>query len=368
MKIGILTFHRAINYGAVLQCYGLFETLKSKGHDVEIIDYRPDYIERYRNRISWFDIKQRKGIIGKSRQLISSVLKGSSKVEASKRFDVFLKRAFVCSKAVTRGDEIPTYYDAIVFGSDQIWSPQICYGFDSIYWGQFEHKGTRLVTYAASIGGHNHFNKNEWSRVGVFLQAFERISVREKQLQEDIRKEIGLESELVVDPTILAGRDVFDKIAVRPKVLPDNYVLIFSVAPTDNLYGFAEKIASQTKSKIVVLTANKKKVRVGGVPYININPTVQEFLGCIKYARCVVTVSFHGTVFSVLFHKNFYSLTNYMQDRAEQFLRIAGLSERLVSSDEKTMAKLNFSDIDYREVDKRLADERKSSIDFINSI
>ena len=366
MKIGILTFHRAINYGAVLQCYALSEHLKNLGHAVDVIDYQPKYIEKYRKAIPFYDIRRSKGFIGKLKELVSLFLSIKSRNEAKERFDAFLLQHFTFSKQFTKADHFPQDYDLVVFGSDQIWSPQICDGFDPVYWGQFQHKKTKFVTYAASLGGHNHLNNHEWNTVGIYIQSFSSISVREQQLQKDLQNRLGISSEVVVDPTILVKEDVFERIVEKPQNMPDNYVLVFSVAPTDNLMGFAEKVASQTGSEIVKLTAYKPVVLRGGkTRHINVNPTIGEFLGWFKYARCVVTVSFHGTVFSVIFRKDFYSLANYMQDRAVYFLDSVGLADRLQKSDEETVQSLVYTHVDYTGIENKLIAIRKQSEDYL---
>ena len=368
MKIGILTFHRATNYGAVLQCYGLYETLRALGHEVEVIDYRPEYIEKYRKAFPLFDIKRQKGLFEKAKMSLLSLLGMNSRKEAAHRFDIFLKTEFEMSSVVLKPNQMPQKYDIIFFGSDQIWSPQICLGFDEIYWGQFPHDKTRLVTYAASIGGHNHLNGEEWEKVGKYLMAFENISVREIQLQKDLNAYLGIKSQLVVDPTILLKEKSFDRIVEKPKDMPDNYVLVFSVAPTENLMGFAEKVAKESGSEIVTLTAEKTPWIFRRGKERNVNPTVGEFLGWFKYAKYIVTVSFHGTVFSVLFRRDFYSLANYMQDRAEQFLNSVGLNNRLIPSDSDSINNLQLSSIDYCGVEKRLESIRESSREYIKQI
>lgn len=360
MKIGILTFHRAINYGAVLQCYALSEMLKSLGHEVSVVDYRPEYIEYYRRKFPLYKIKHSSGIVNKIKSAIFSLLNMRSVTLANVKFDSFLKDHFQFSKVINSPEEVPNEYDVIFFGSDQIWSPQICFGFDPIYWGQFSHEKTRLITYAASLGGHNQISDSEWDTICEYLQSFERISVRELQLQKDLKNRLKIESTLVVDPTILVNEIVFYSIAERPKEAPENYVLVFSVAPTENLYGFAEKVASPTNSEIVVLSANK----LHGCKYRNVNPSVSEFLGWFKYAKSIVTVSFHGTVFSVIFRKDFYSLTNYMQDRAEQFLGSIGLGGRLI--DPANAENLQINSVDYSGIDDKLLQFRQSSLGFLD--
>lgn len=367
MKIGILTFHRATNYGAVLQSFGLYKTLQSYGHDVEVIDYRPKYIEKYRRAIALFDIKREKGLLAKIKLLLISFLGIRTNIETAQRFDKFINRVFKLSSSVLSPEQMPKGYDIIFIGSDQIWSPQICFGFDEIYWGQFPHDNTRLFTYAASIGGHNHLNNEEWRKAGHYLKAFERISVREKQLQKDLKEHLDIHSELVVDPTILVNESVFDELAEKPKDMPYSYVLVFSVAPTDNLMGFAEKVANETNSKIVKLSAYNTPWVLRRGKKKTVSPTVEEFLGWFKYAKCVVTVSFHGTVFSVLFRKDFYSLSNYMQDRAEHFLRSLNLANRLVSSDSNFINDFSYTSVDYSGVEERLAYMKEHSINFVTN-
>lgn len=363
MRIGILTFHRAINYGAVLQCYGLYMALKEKGNDVEIIDYRPDSVDYYRYPISIFKLRHTKGLINKFRVAIASLLNFFNIIDANKRFDSFLHKNFKFSNTVLNSNQVPDYYDIIYFGSDQIWSPQICYGFDPVYWGQFKHERSVLVTYAASMGGHNHLNKSEWSLIGEYLKSFKFLSVREPQLQNELLMHLNIASQLVVDPTLLLDIESYESMVVRPKDIPNNYVLVFSVAPTDNLIGFAEKVASHNNSDIIVLSA----CALRRCRYRNVTPGVNEFLGWFKYASCIVTVSFHGTVFSVLFKRDFYSLSNYMQDRAESFLRFLGLEDRLVSSDEKTIQSLDYSHVDYSGVGEKLREMKEDSMRYINN-
>lgn len=359
MKIGILTFHRAINYGAVLQCYGLSETLKALGHTVEVIDYRPEFIEKYRRAMPWFDITHAHGLVRKAKLFVGNLRGIKGRKDANRRFDSFLNDSFSFSPVVYTPETMPQDYDIIFFGSDQIWSPQICFGFDPIYWGQFKCGKTKLRTYAASLGGHNKLAEKEWKQVGGYLKAFDMLSVREKQLQKDIKDRLNIESELVVDPTLLVDEQVFQKVAIRPKDAPDNYVLVFSVAPTDNLMGLAEKVAQQTNSEIRVLSAHPSKSEVA------VAPTVEEFLGWFKYARCIVTVSFHGTVFSLLFRKDFYSLENYMQDRAEQLLDSVGLSDRLVPSSDDFIRTFSFKTVDYNGFDEKLEAIKRASQDYI---
>lgn len=359
MKIGILTFHRALNYGAVLQCNALYTTLKSMGHEPEIIDYRPESIERYRHLYSKLSLAHDRSIIQKIKSLIVGVITTKGRSKSSKKFDDFINTYFKISKPFNYPIEELSGYDAIIFGSDQIWSPSICFGFDKMYWGQFKHKKTKLITYAASLGGHNILSEADLNVIKQYIKSYDSVSIREKELHDMLKDKIGIECPIVVDPTILVNSNVFDRISVKPKC--ENYVLLFTLEPNEQAYDFAKRIADINASQIVTLRAlpSYKKNKNKAIHAEAIS--VEEFLGYFKYARYIVAISFHGTVFSVLFKKDFYSLKCSQGDRAYNFLSSIGLENRMVGSDQIVDA----NSINYNGVDVKLQKLRESSIDFL---
>ena len=353
MKIGILTFHRAINYGAVLQCYALYRTLCDMGHDVEVIDYRPDYVENDRRL---FFIK-RTNLIAKIRILVYHLLDYKHRRKASKIFDKFLNNYLKFSPLVNNAKNIPDYYDYIFFGSDQIWNPRICAGFDKVFWGQFPKGKTKFVSYAASLGTPQNIAIDKWDAINEYIKTFDRISVREGKLLEFLKCKI--EGKVVLDPTLLASRDIFESIAIKPK--ETKFVLLYMLEPDRQAISFAEKIAKLLGCNLIRISAvgnifdkrNEYKI------LSNIRP--EEFLGYFKYADYIVNVSFHGTAFSVIFNKNFYTLKSKNFERAYGLLKSIALEERFVLPTEK----VNMQDICYGEVNKRLDELKRESIAFI---
>ena len=227
MKIGLLTFHRAINYGAVLQCYGLSESLRAMGHDVEIIDYRPVYIERYRQLFQTFNLRQLGGF--KRIMEFFKVLIGINvRRDANCRFDAFLSNNFHFSHIVHYPQEIPQSYDVIIIGSDQVWCPKICFGFDKIYWGQFPHDRIKLLTYAASIGEVDQLSDLDWEQIKKRINVFDGISVRESQLKEALYIKLGLDVRCNIDPSLLLSKNYYESIVEMPNIEGD-YILAFSV-------------------------------------------------------------------------------------------------------------------------------------------
>ena len=362
MKIGILTFHRALNYGAVLQCFALQEALKNLGHDVKIIDYRPPYLESYRNGLSYYAFSKANGLIQKVKYLLVGILMHRKKRKSSKVFDSFLKEFFVLDSNYRSIISEIKGYDAIVFGSDQIWSPSICDGFDRIYWGDFLHQNTLLVTYAASMGGHNKIEDKQVNEIRRLINNYNAVSVRETQLQTFLLEKIGIRVPVVCDPTILVNRSVFDTIAKRRR--SDRYVLFFALEYDQDSIAFAKNVAKQLNAKVVRVGAIAELY--GKDPSIEYEEAVSpaEFCGLIKYAECVVTISFHGTVFSTIFKKDFYSLECSQGDRARDFLESVGLSERMVNA----KASVVFSKVDYSNFDNNINILRQPSIEYIKSV
>ena len=338
MKIGILTFHRAINYGAVLQCYALKTALSQLGHEVKIIDYRPPYIEKYREIFSVYEFCRRDGFVAKAKYLISCIIQSRSKYKARKVFDLFLSENFDFTSIVKREDDIPQSFDCIVFGSDQIWSPSICDGFDEIYWGQFKHQeNTKLITYAASIGGHNKLNEMQRQIVKRYLQTYDQISVREKPLKMEC-EQLGYNPKFVVDPTLLLQVQVYEKMVVKPK--KKNYTLLFTLEKNQHSYQFALDIARQLNNELISLSSIKP---IRKRPNCIYGVTVGEFLGYIKFARCIVCMSFHVTAFSIIYRKDFYCLKSIQMDRAYNLLQLYGIENRMVDANQQ----ISFSPILY---------------------
>lgn len=343
MKIGILTFHRAINYGAVLQCYALYRTLCDIGHDVEVIDYRPTYIERYRQL---FNLKG-KSLISKSKEITRSLLMSSEIKKTVRNFDDFLQRIKLSSIVSTAEDIISQHYDIIVCGSDQVWNKKIADDtYDEFFWGQFDHPGSTFITYAASYGTLVQSVDTELN-LKRLLTKVDGIGVREKDLADYISS-LGFKAYVCVDPTVLADRQHFVDLAEEP--LDDNYILIYALKDRLKVVNWAKKLQSLTGLKIIVLGGNvayKQNYGKDVEVVQGVSPCV--FLGYYKKARYVVNASFHGTVFSTIFKRDFFSINVANSDRYEQYLKSVGLSERFVNlSDMPNLEPVDYSGFDDR--------------------
>ena len=358
MKIGILTFHRALNYGAVLQCYALFTVLKEMGNDVEVIDYRPPYIEKYRRLFSWKDF-EKQSYLRKLKFLLMLPLTYKKKRRATKAFDRFLNEHLTFSHPVYRGVDIPAYYDVIVFGSDQIWSPRICGGFDPIFWGQFPKGKTRFVSYAASLEGHQQFSSLQWGNIKHLLANFDSISVRERIFSNDLTDRINRPVECVMDPTLLASSKMFKKFLKDGK--RSAYIFLYIVKEDDLVYTVARKVAEKYRLPIVIARVFPKRKHAHDLVIVK-TPTPDSWCNLINSATCVVTNSFHATALSLIYKKELY-VTDYKQsNRLKNILNIAGINDRLITNIDD-LERVN--PIDYRIVLDRLNKVREMSYRFI---
>lgn len=358
MKIGILTFHRAINYGAVLQCYALYRTLSDMGHDVEVIDYRPSYIEKYRKLLSFSFTWN---IFAALRALFRDVFLYKKRRDAVKNFDEFLNLMKISPVVRSEKEIAAQEYDVILSGSDQVWNPRITGGrWDKFYWGQFKHTGAKFASYAASFGGIP--TKEMSGDIKGMLKNVDAISVRENNMADYLNNH-GLGVSVCVDPTILVDEKVFTELAQEPA--DSNYILVYALKDRAKAVNWAKKIQKKTNMKIIVLGGNiSGKTNYGeGVRMVQgLSP--RQFLGYFKKADYIVNASFHGTVFSTLFRKNFYSLQLSHSGRYSQYLQNVGLDERFVEYDVEPL----LTPVDYSGFKERRIKLVERSQDYLRSI
>ena len=315
MKIGILTFHRAHNYGAILQAFALQTHLKSLNHDVEFIDYKNNKLLHV---YKWFNIYRFK--TSDYHQFISEIklLK-----HRKKRYEKFIN--FINNNLNT---SLKKYnlnrYDIIIVGSDQVWNTQLTNGFDDMYWGNFHIKNTtNIISYAASM--QDQIPNQDKERIRNLLNKFTDISVREENLAKDLGHILNRKISVVVDPTLLQPSQEWDKIATK-RIINEPYLLLYQVRKNIITQTIAEKIAKKLNLRIIHLSAsidnfNSKEV-------ISAGP--KEFISLFKYADFVVCTSFHGTVFSIIYNIPFCSvlLGDGKDNRVKNLLSKLEINER----------------------------------------
>lgn len=357
MKLGILTFHCAVNYGAVLQTFALQEYLVSMGHEVSVIDYRPEYlINPY--RISNVFIPQ-SSFVGRLKYWLRSCMIMPIRFKRNRAFARFVKGRLHLAKL--NFADLANDYDAFIVGSDQIWNPRITEGFDDVYFCNFAAaRNKRTISYAASAGSvENILSSGKEEAFISKLSGIDNISVREMSLAQYLIDK-GKNAGITVDPVLLAGKDVFAGIAQKPK-REKPYLLLFQLWVNPKIVKFTEIVADRLGLEIVSISSSSESVKNTEILQ-SLSP--EEFVGYFHYASYIITTSFHGTAFSILFGKDFnvVSTDRRNSERMTSLLDSLGLGARMSDLHETP----DISHIDYLPVKSRLAEITEESRDFLN--
>lgn len=347
MKIGILTFHRAHNYGAVLQAYALQEMLRSKGHQVEFIDYKNPCLLSVYNWFSW------KRFITKNAMRAIKELGLISK--RKRRYNNFQR--FIQSKLYVSNQSYNLIsYDIIIIGSDQVWNTKLTHGFDSMYWGNWKHYNTVVASYAASM--EDHISPEKKIEMSKLLKDFDFISVREESIKEQLKLLTEKNIDVVIDPTLLLNRERWLDIESKPVVKGD-YILLYQVRNNGIAENIAKQISKRLNTKIVHLSA---RIDLGN-DRDTISSGPLEFLSLFRHAKFVVCTSFHGTIFSLIYHIPFLSviLNDGKDARVINLLSQIGLSERGISE----YIDQTLSPINWEYVDEKVKEMRQKSVDYL---
>lgn len=312
-SVGIITIHNSTNYGASLQAFALYSYIQRLGYDVSVIDlHRPvhnDYL--YSSHfLSYHPVKKDslnglkifiKRLLPKYRYLYKSF------DSAEKKFKKF-NNAVKQTRAYRKIDDLyadPPFFDIYVAGSDQIWNPFQPFCIEP-YFLTFVPKGSKKLSYAASIGVAT-LSEKEKSDYKNWLESFDALSIRENTAKLLLEEIVDKEITCVPDPSFLISQEAWSSYSIEPDK-DGKYILLYTIRRNDFLLNLANKLSQVVSCKVIVLNHALWNPRSdGNVEYVG-NAGPNEFLGFIKKASCVLTDSFHGTVFSILMKtRNFYA-------------------------------------------------------------
>lgn len=359
MKIGILTFHNAFNYGAILQAYATQEIVKEYGHNVEIINYQNEAINRFYDQMN-FSLgrlpKKKFWMIPK--YLIERFFFWKRKKSYQLFKDNYIQ--FSDKKDIKDNKIIIDGYDVILIGSDQIWNKKLTGGLDDVFWGNFQSSKTvRKVAWSACMGD-TIFNDVEIDCIRKNIKNFYAISVREADLQSFLKSVTQVLYPQTIDPTLMLNKEKWDLLC-HP-VEEFSYIMVYAVQDENKTIEFARVIAQFMNKKILVVRSHSQyNWSAENKEYAG----PADFLSYIKFADFVITTSFHGTAFSLLFQKQFACPVFRANSRVESLLKEVGLSDRRIkyTSD---VEKLPL--IDYSVVSSKIELLKKETSSFLNSV
>ncbi len=369
-NVCVITFFQSQdNYGQLLQCYALQETLKKLGIISKVIRY--GFHEKY---FRWF-VKQnfttKLGIKG----LIKKILRiDKKKIQNDRGFDLFRRKYLRLTRNTYNNIEElqskPPKADCYIAGSDQVWAQLLSNPNNRSFFLDFGNRNIKRISYAPSFAVKDYPDELK-KTLRKNLSRFDAISVREKT-GVDICNSVGYSAKLVLDPTLLLEKNDYERIAIVPK--EKDYCFIYHVNienaselewPRFKEYNEINKIKSYATYANPIKGIDMRMMY--GADYLY--PSIQEWLGMIKNAKYVLTSSFHGVVFSIVFHVPFlvYLRTETLfagNDRIITLLDELGLNDRIVNLD-KNVIQLLTTNIDWDVVELKLRALRKDSISFL---
>ncbi len=372
MKIGIVTINSAYNYGCVFQAWALQRFLEKEGHEAEIINYRSPAIDNmYRLFVPKKLFKKKRfyntffNMCYNGLRKVKFYCTQRPKIAKAAKFEHFIGEVMNTTKTV-----YSTYaelqegmagepYDVLITGSDQVWNSAITKGLKPAYFLAFEETGKPKLAYAASIGK-TELTKPEQEFFHGFLKSYTAIAVREQSAKELLTPLVDQPVSVVLDPTLLLEKSDFDAMKIASKY-KQPYILVHVIGKDKQLEEIVSVVSKQTGLPVVQNRMAKQFENELG-RFADAGP--EEFLGLVEGAALVVTNSFHATVFSIIYERNFITIPHKTYpERMVNLLKEAGLSEHLIGEAEQLPKDVSVLQPDYQAVKERLAKRQEESRD-----
>ena len=354
MKIGIVTQALTNNYGGLLQNYALQQVLKRLGHEPKTIDFV--------GRVSFT-----RYLLSICKQLLVSILKcRRPQIRAYVAIPVFRNpiMADFVNNHIDKTSIVYSYrkeiinkehFEAIITGSDQVWRPIYNMYIEDMFL-KFVPDNVKKIAYAASFGVDTwEYNDKQRTNCAKYANRLDAVSVRESTGIALCKDFLGVDATCVLDPTLLAGADAY-KPLLKEKTEEQEYLFAYILDITPENQSYVECIAKSKGLKAIIKSADKHATL-----------SVEEWLSMIANSSIVVTDSFHGTVFSILFHREFYSIVNTARGgtRFSSLLNPLGLDHRM--GDVSQLQSFGDSPIDWKQVDHSLTQQRRDSMNFLTN-
>ncbi|MFV0590285.1 MAG: polysaccharide pyruvyl transferase family protein [Draconibacterium sp.] len=345
MKTGLLTFHCAQSYGAVLQAFALKRYLQSLGHEVTFINYRPDSLVRKKispgNIINYFLFRR-----------------------FEKKWLVPQTKAF---KAKSEIDDSILRFDAYIVGSDQVWNLDFSENSELTYFFDFIPDHKLKISYAASFGKSElEIPKDKKVEIQLQLQEFKAISIREKSGLSILDSIFKLQGEQSIDPTFLLKEDNYREYFEIKEQQIKKQMLCFKFLKDGYFFETVQQIKRIYGIQILVVG---KPQLVKGIRFVSY-PSPSRWLKLFYQSEYVFTDSFHGLAFAIIFKKKFIVTPANVKrfTRIKDLLDVLGLGNRIYYQYENIL-KSNawLQDIDYSIVEKKLNALREKSTSFLNN-
>lgn len=372
MKIGIVTLPLNYNYGGLLQAYALQTVLERLGNEVEILNlpYRPHQIQNSRKPIIYTKRLIRKYLLGERYlRICSENYYNKTYSIVCQNTNKFIEKYLHCRRIESFSEIEEHDYDCYVVGSDQIWRYAFMPNITDAYLEFAKGWNVKRLSYAASLGvDFWEYNPQKTLICSYLIKLFDAVSVREKSGVSLLRENMKIEATHVLDPTMLLTKDDYKGLMKsNSEIITKNNMMVYILDYNKDKEEAIDYLTNIQSVTPIYYNSKIESVDTDLTLEERIQPSVENWLLGFAESKLIVTDSFHACVFSILFHKSFYVLSNKKRglSRIESLLDMFCLSERLVSSLEEI--KSIPSNIDYSRIDKILADKRIESYLFLQN-
>lgn len=360
MKAAVVTLHRVYNYGSALQAYATQKVLQRQGVDVEIIDYITP--QRTKKAIWLAGSGNRSGI----KKILYLLAKSASIFLKERTFGRFVEKNLRLTKKYVTADDLakdPPQADVYVTGSDQTWNSQYNEGVDRGFFLDFVPEDAKRVAFVSSFG-RTELPADEVEITKKYIGRYSALSVREDSAVEILNGLGRQDAVQMIDPTLLLTKDEWVALASK-RLIKERYLILMLLYNEDNrATEYARKLADQKGLKLVKICWDLRRPPMVDVLMTHRSPA--DFLSLFYHADFVVTNSFHGTAFSINLERQFVVVPrNEFNSRIESLLRLTGLEDRLVASEEALS--VAEKTIDYAPINRTLDAERERAKEFIET-
>lgn len=368
MKINVatITFNHAHNHGSMLQTYALQEFIKKLGRkagvsvDYSIIDYHTDFQQEFYATL-------KKGFSAKAviKNCIA-LLHLSELRKRHRKFEQFLRDYCHLTRRYRTPEELKADFpeaDVYISGSDQIWNVRAL-DFSDIYYLPFVKSGKR-ISYAASFGP----LKIDWEKYGKdnysnLLGKYSTISTRETGSADNVEVLTGKRPQVHIDPTFLLTKEEWRAVQSDANHKNGKYILLYCLEPNREQLKMADAISKKLGLPILVLRYNNKNDWFNSFDQ-KYDAGPRDFLSYIDHAAMVLSSSFHGTAFSLIYQKTFFVFNGMSDNRISSILTRANLTDRSIDSF-SDLGKVEIKPLENHLVEKVIEAERMRSTEYLN--
>lgn len=362
-KIATITFHSSYNYGSHLQAYALQEFIKKISN--EPIDYKIINLRTQIQKNMYKNIFERTGFKNNLKKLLFLNYKKQF-FKKAENYEKFLTEKLQVTKEFNTYDELMNEnfdYDYYISGSDQLWNLN-AKDFDWSNYLEFVKKGKK-ISYSASFGPKpQRWNEEEKNRVKKDLEQFDYLSVREQGSFNNVKELTNKEPEIHVDPTMLLEKKDWLKIIGKEAILKKDYIFFYDLKGREEDIKIVKGISKRLNMPVVITKYMSIKIHFSNFEkHYYCGPT--EFLNLLYNSKLVLSSSFHGNVFSVIFNKPFFALNGKTDFRINTMLDKFNLSDRSITLDELDKKINNVYNIDFSKAEKKFDIERTKSEEYL---